>query len=451
VATLLTSSMATIRTMVMTAALASTMWGCAAKKVEAPPLAPPSVPVTWLTNFNDAIEKARLERKFLFVDAWAPWCHTCWSMKRDVLEQPALGRFSDRFVFVAVDTDRPENANFVAQHPITFWPTFFVIDDTGMSVAQRPGSMTLDETIALLGATEASSVEMRAYNDFSSAQRMMEQGRFQDAAAVFRILAKSSGPRRAEGALAWLQSLRAANDPTACVDAGLSIMDQLAGGAAGDIVGVMFACVDDAGAAKTAWKEERKAMLLTRLRQLVDKPAPGSSVDDQADVMIMLAEQLEGGDPVAAKQLHAQRLHLLEGDAAKHPDLEGNRVHDYARMVSYLAVGRGEDAVTLLRTRTTQAPNDYEPWARLAHTLHELHRDDEAKAAIDRALQLAYGPRQLRYWLLAADIAKARQQPSDERESLKGWLSTHDALPVALQKPAQLVTTRARLAALTSR
>jgi hypothetical protein len=104
----------------------------------------------------------------------------------------------------------------------------------------------------------------------------------------------------------------------------------------------------------------------------------------------------------------------------------------------------------MLQKRTTQAPGDYEPWARLASALHQLKRHDEAKPAIDRALQLAYGPRQLRYWLLAADIAKARNHDDDERDALNGWVVAHATLPVALQQPTALVATKRRLAALTT-
>src|SRR4051812_6080158 len=52
-----------------------------------------------------AAARARAEGKALFVDAWAPWCHTCLSMKNFVLGDPSLGALEDRVVFASVDTD----------------------------------------------------------------------------------------------------------------------------------------------------------------------------------------------------------------------------------------------------------------------------------------------------------------------------------------------------------
>src|SRR5262249_11911746 len=75
-----------------------------------------------------AAAKARAEGKALFVDAWAPWCHTCLSMKHFVLGDPSLGALADRVVFASIDTDRPEAAGFLEKHVVKAWPTFLVLD-----------------------------------------------------------------------------------------------------------------------------------------------------------------------------------------------------------------------------------------------------------------------------------------------------------------------------------
>jgi len=61
-------------------------------------------------DFEAALARAKQANQLLFVDAWAPWCHTCLSMREVVLSRAELGRFSKDFSFVAVDTDRPVNA-----------------------------------------------------------------------------------------------------------------------------------------------------------------------------------------------------------------------------------------------------------------------------------------------------------------------------------------------------
>lgn len=56
-----------------------------------------------------ALRAARERNKLVFVDLWAPWCHTCLSMRSYVLTQeriPAL----EHFVLFAVDTEKEQNA-----------------------------------------------------------------------------------------------------------------------------------------------------------------------------------------------------------------------------------------------------------------------------------------------------------------------------------------------------
>src|SRR5689334_15849837 len=95
---------------------------------EPPVEAPPDRPVTFLEgDFPAALSRASAEKKLVFVDAWAPWCHTCLSMRDVVLSRPELARFERSFVFVALDTDREESAAFLERYRMRVWPTFFVL------------------------------------------------------------------------------------------------------------------------------------------------------------------------------------------------------------------------------------------------------------------------------------------------------------------------------------
>jgi tetratricopeptide (TPR) repeat protein len=401
--------------------------------------------VTWLTNFDEALKLAQRDHKRVVVDAWAQWCHTCWSMKRDVLHQAALAPLQDHFVFVEVDTELPANSGFVSSHPQQFWPTFFVLDEQGTEVAHRPGAMSLTEFVAFLqSVTTSTSAE---HNDFVSARNMMDAHRYADAAVVYAALARARSPRQAEAALLWQQALKRGDNARGCVTAGLQLWSSMVGAAAGDVLGAALDCLDEDVDAPSA--RELRPQVIEALRTLVATPKDGASVDDRADVMAMLAEQLSAhGDDKGSKQLHEQRLLLLEADAKAHPDVAGARVHDYARMNSYLALGRGDEAVALLRQRTLDAPNDYEPWARLAQSLYKLNRFDEAKPAVDKALALATGPRQGTYWLLAANIAKGRKDVAAEREALQRWLAMADKGLLSTSAMAQRADIEKRMAAL---
>ena len=143
--------------------------------------------------------------------------------------------------------------------------------------------------------------------------------------------------------------------------------------------------------------------------------------------------------------LHAQRPRLLEEDAQKATTEKGAQVHDYARLHSLLFLGRGDEAVALLRARVQALPDDYEPPARLASALFRLKRHDEAKAAATTAIGLAYGPRRLRYLLLLADIEVASGDVGAARAALQRIIDDGAALPPAMQLPGVVDDARGRL------
>jgi multidrug resistance efflux pump len=68
-------------------------------------------------------------------------------------------------------------------------------------------------------------------------------------------------------------------------------------------------------------------------------------------------------------------------------------------------------------------PDDYNPPARLARAYLTAKRLDDARAAIDRASARVYGPRSLRVFALAADIAKERGDRRGERAALEQALA----------------------------
>src|SRR5687767_4016612 len=81
---------------------------------------------------HDDYEAARAEatrRQLpLFVDVWASWCHTCMSMKEFVLRDPRLGELGDQFVWLSIDSERSQNAAFLARFESRSLPTLWVIE-----------------------------------------------------------------------------------------------------------------------------------------------------------------------------------------------------------------------------------------------------------------------------------------------------------------------------------
>jgi len=173
-------------------------------------------------------------------------------------------------------------------------------------------------------------------------------------------------------------------------------------------------------------QKEIRALVIARLRQLVEKPHPEASIDDRADALSGLASVLEReGQRSKAKKWHAQRIAMLDQAAAEAPTTEVAATYDYGRVISYVALQRHEEAVTMLTARIAETPDNYEPHARLASVLHKQKKWGPALKAVNRALELAYGPRRLRYLKLKASIQAGQGDVQGQLKTLEaevhGW------------------------------
>src|SRR5260370_4196142 len=94
-------------------------------------------------DYEGALARARKEHRLLFVDAWAPWCHTCISMKAFVFNDAVLAPLASQFVSASVDTEKPTSASFVRKYPMKNWPTLWLVAGrTEKTLLQRPVPVT---------------------------------------------------------------------------------------------------------------------------------------------------------------------------------------------------------------------------------------------------------------------------------------------------------------------
>jgi tetratricopeptide (TPR) repeat protein len=102
-------------------------------------------------------------------------------------------------------------------------------------------------------------------------------------------------------------------------------------------------------------------------------------------------------------------------------------------------------AVPLLKESEKAAPADYNPPYRLAVLYLELKQNDEALAASDRALALAYGPRKIRVLAQRATVLEAKGDPAGARKALGEAIAYAGTLPKAQQNPRLVQRLEARL------
>lgn len=385
-------------------------------------------------NFDGAAACAVALNRPLIVDMWAPWCHTCVSMREFVLPDPALADAADKFVFVALDTDRPVNAKAVAAFPPAAWPTFYAISDGATLQARHVGAANVAQFRAFLDEGARGHAARRQPAPAPDAGALMAQADALaasggDAAAAYEAALTRGGAewaRRAEALVNLIQVHYKAKRWDAC----LAVAEQHAAStpmtsARGDLLAYALSCAEAAAplaqaagsagsaappvAAELLAQAKRvRELAVPLLLALVDDQTAAISVDDRSDAMMNLRTALDalGQHPQALRMATAQRQ-LLDEAAAKAGSPAAASTYNWPRAEVYVYLGVPLELVPALEQSAADLPDNYDPPHRTAWLYFKAGKLAEAKQWVDKALALAYGPRRERVQKLADDIAAA--------------------------------------------
>ena len=178
-------------------------------------------------------------------------------------------------------------------------------------------------------------------------------------------------------------------------------------------------------------------------------PVPGLNGDDRSSLYEALCDdRKEVGDPAGAKELAAQWLGFLQGEAAKATTPEARAVYDPHLVNAAIALGDPARALPALEQSEHDLPADFNPPARLALLHAELGRFPEALADTDRALTKVYGPRTLRVLETRASVFEKMGDAAHQKEALDKALAFAQALPAGQRSEktiARLQAARAKL------
>ena len=419
-------------------------------------------PIPWFADaYPVALSIARLKKVPVVVDLWAPWCHTCLSMQSFVFKDDSLKTVADRFVWVAVDTEKASNASVLTKLPVEVWPTFYVLDPANESVAARQlGSMSIQQLRSFLDDGEravaaAHKNEMKPGDPLAllaAGDAAAIQKKHAEAARLYgEALAKTprDWPRRGPALVSRIRSLQKIPDPSACVDLALAEAGSTGeAAAAGDFLSFGLDCADalpktDARVAKL------RGAALPRLTALAGDPSKPLSADDRGDMWRMVWDIEEKlGNAAGARIAAERRLAVLDVAVAKAPDAWAASTYDGARMETYLYLGQPDAAVAFLKQSEAALPTDYNPSARLARAYLEWGRFGEALAAVDRALPKAYGPRKAQIFRLKADILEKQGRLDDAAKVVGEEIALWESLPAEQRRAPSMEAARKRLESL---
>ncbi len=389
-------------------------------------------------DYPKALRQAKAQKKLLFVDAWAPWCHSCVAMKEHVLNQPAFAAFERDVVFASVDTEKAKSAAFLEKFPVEVWPTLFFIDPaTEQPVLKWLGSADAAQMRSLLEAARGGPGVVREGDD------ALAKGNWGIAAEKYRA-ALDAGDGKPRTALSLLSALYLSKQAEVCAKTALEQLPLFTAAQERVVaLGWGLGCALDLpeGKARTATLD----VLVTQSQQAL--ALEGVLADDVSGLYeALVAERAAAKDADGAKALAARWLAFLESEAAKAKSPAARAVFDPHRVSAALAAKRPEAMEAPLLLSEKELPKDYNPAARLALIYREQGRLDEGLAAIDRALsRCKEGPRKLRLFDTKASLLEKKGDAAGRRAVLQEALAWAKRLPRSQVSARRLSALEAQL------
>lgn len=382
-------------------------------------------------------------------------------MRATVLDAPALAKHAGRFVWLAIDGEKAVNAEFRRRYRIPGYPTYFVIDPADERVLMRwVGSASVaqlhqlfdEQSAAYARVTSGEAAPGVADALLARADSLYASNAHAEAAAAYgRALAAApaSWAPHARALDARLFALSQADSAEACVALAESALPALRGTAysANAAAGGLGCAIElPAGAPRRA---ERIAALERACREILADTTLGLSGDDRSGIYIALLEAREAaGDSLGQRRVALEWSAFLDGEAARAPSPEARVVFDSHRLSAYLEIGQPERAIPMLEASARDFPDDYNPPARMVIAYRAMGRWDQAIAASDRALAMAYGPRKLRLYQNRSDIYRAQGDLAAARRTLEEAIRYANALPEGQRSASSIASLERRLRAL---
>jgi thiol-disulfide isomerase/thioredoxin len=401
-------------------------------------------PLTWFEDdYAGALACAKQKNLPIVIDLWAPWCHTCIAMQENVFTDASFEKVKDKFVFLALDTDREANAAAVGKLAPSAMPTFYVIDIDESVLARFVGAATLLQFQSFLGSADMAKKGNLAKGDarLLGAERALARKDYVTAEEELEA-ALAAGPvawsRRAE--VLWsLQMVKKKRDNIAgCLDVSDTYMDHVGQTAvATNFWNQAIKCAKAPAAATLPKAMPVFERAVGKLQKVLDDPAAPLSADDRAEALGYLRDGLVGLKKDKESKAAAEKLRVFLDDAwVKAPTPIARMAFLWPRAEAYAHLGRGLELVADFEKLAAELPKEYEPSARLGWIYLKSGKPAEAASWTDKALALVYGPRKARILSQRAAIAALAGDRATERRFLQEVIALWQSLPPEQQSPA---------------
>lgn len=388
-------------------------------------------------------------------------------MRAFVFTDRALERYAGQFVWLAINTEKRENAFFRKQFSIQALPTYFVLSPSDTSVVLRwVGGATvgrlqeiLDDTRSAFSAAregrgggqgekeavDADALLVHADELYGEGENTLAATEYHKALAA----APEGWPAYGRAVESLLFAQLTTEEYEACAEFAREVFPRLRATPSAANVAAMGLEAALELPADHARRGDLIAALEDDARVVVEDLTIPLPADDRSGTFGMLVDaRRNAGDEEGARDVAARWLSFLDGEAARARTPEERTVFDSHRLSACLELGTPERAIPMLEAAESDFPGDYNPPARLSLVYKELGRWDEGLAASDRALARAYGPRQLSILQTRADLFAGKGDRRSAIHTLQQALELAKSLPAGQRSESRIQSLQKKLDAL---
>lgn len=363
---------------------------------------------------DDALVEAKAKRTPVLLDFHAPWCYSCYYMKKNVLTGPEWAKVERETVVVEVDADSPEGAAIKEQFAVKALPSYVLLNFEGQELGRINAERTRKQFYGELAEITARNTSLDAL------RKEAADGGKRSVSATRLVLGTYLARNEAQQGLDWFATLKPATQadfrkrgdkagrtlarlelkaaakakqPAACLVAADKAMAGALDCESPYDLDAALECTKDSADARKGWLTTQAPRFEKLLTGTVLSKSQGCA--DARSAVFALADLYEAqGDAKARSATLGKAIAYFEPKVAAGARTDRNAADNLR--VLYDAAGEKDKLDALLEKLVAAYPEDYVYANRYARVLAARGEHEKALVWFAKASEKAYGINRLK-------------------------------------------------------